>query len=158
MIIRKLYETETAHRVLNADSIRCSQGPHGHSYRWEIEIAGPVNPETGMLIDFGSLKPIKEMIDKFDHAYIFWDKEDPEIIDFFKKHFKRLIIMRKNVTAENMALWAHRQINVWLQKQFNLNYTPARPVKVRVWETRTGSAIADYSTEEDELVYLHSEE
>lgn len=154
MIIRKLYETETAHRVLNADSIRCSQGPHGHSYKWEVEITGPINNHTGMVIDFGSLKPVKEMIDRFDHAYILWQKEDPEIIDFFKKHFKRLIIMRQNVTAENMARWAHQWVLLWLRSNYNINYQ----VEVRVWETRTGSAIADYSTEDDDLVYIHKEE
>jgi len=154
MKICKTYETETAHRVLNAESIRCAQGPHGHSYKWEIEIEGPINPDTGMIIDFGSLKPIKQMIDKFDHAYVFWQKEDPEIIEFFKKHFKRLIIMKQNVTAENMARWAHRWINLWLSSNKKGRY---KINNIKVWETRTGCAVADYSTEEDQLIYVHEE-
>jgi 6-pyruvoyltetrahydropterin/6-carboxytetrahydropterin synthase len=42
---------------------------HGHSYRVDIHIAGPVPPETGWLMDFADLKAIvAPVIDSLDHA------------------------------------------------------------------------------------------
>jgi len=163
MIIKKTYETETSHRVLNADSVRCSQGIHGHSYKWEVEIAGPINPHTGMVIDFGSLKPIKQMIDKFDHAFVLWQKEEEHIIDFHMRNSKRVIIMRDNVTAENMALMMAVYVKEWLEARKD-KYPGCFIDAVNVWETRTGCARATgsdvYSDDykfSDFIVYMHEE-
>lgn len=158
--IVKLIETETAHIVRNAVSERCRFNIHGHSYKWEICIKGPINPETGMVLDFKELADIKAQIDKFDHATTFWSKEDPMIINFFKDSFHRVVVMEKNVTAENMARWAHKMTTDWLATNKNPSamvaptYTCAY---VRVWETRTGSAWTDESDWQDTLVYCHEE-
>ena len=46
--------------------------PHGHSYRLRVAVKGPVNPETGFVIDFKILKDIlkTEIFDRFDHRFI----------------------------------------------------------------------------------------
>lgn len=132
--IKKQYETETCHIVRNASSIRCKNSMHGHSYKWFISIYGPVK-DNGMVIDFIDLKPVKDFIDQFDHSTVFWDKEDYKIVEFFKKHFERVLVMKKNCTAENMATLVHKFVTDWLS---NNDYS----VTVEVFETRTGSAIA----------------
>ena len=43
------------------------QNLHGHTFRCEIWLKGPINRTTGMVVDF---KRIKEVIDVFDHAYL----------------------------------------------------------------------------------------
>jgi len=119
-----------------------------------------------MVLDFKELADIKAQIDKFDHATTFWSKEDPMIINFFKDNFHRVIVMEKNVTAENMARWAHKMTTDWLSTLNNKIWTsgqvPANAqtytcAYVRVWETRTGSAWTDESDWQDTLVYCHEE-
>ncbi len=141
-IIKKI-TTETAHIVRNAATKRC-QTFHGHRYQWEIYVDGPIDPETGMVLDFKLLKPIKDFINKFDHSTVLWDKEDETIKYFFLNNFSRILIMRKNCTAENMARLALKYTNEIIKKEFGENYSVS---KVRVWETETGCA---ESTEYDE--------
>ncbi len=45
---------------------------HGHNYELEITIAGPVNPETGFIIDLKTLNEIvgKNVISILDHSRI----------------------------------------------------------------------------------------
>jgi 6-pyruvoyltetrahydropterin/6-carboxytetrahydropterin synthase len=145
--IKKIYETETAHIVRGASSERCKYNIHGHSYKWEIEIVGKVN-EIGMIIDFIDLKPIKEFIDKFDHSMVLWSKEDINFINFFKKNCRRVVIMNKNTTAENMSSLLFNFIKNWLENNYPL-YTC---FQVNVWETRTGCGTALSCDSEDILI------
>lgn len=68
--VSKSFTFESAHHLLNY----C--GPcefnHGHSYSLEIVLYGPVNRDTGMVIDYKELKTIVEkyVINVFDHATI----------------------------------------------------------------------------------------
>jgi len=50
---------------------RCAR-PHGHDYRIEVTVAGPVDPETGMVLDLGELdRLLEERIRKpMDHAFL----------------------------------------------------------------------------------------
>jgi 6-pyruvoyltetrahydropterin/6-carboxytetrahydropterin synthase len=42
---------------------------HGHNYRIEVTVGGPVDPETGMVINLVALESVvkKHVIDRFDH-------------------------------------------------------------------------------------------
>lgn len=53
---------------------------HGHNYVLEISISGPVDPETGMIINLKDMKRIinSEIIDKVDHMNLNLD------VDFMK--------------------------------------------------------------------------
>ncbi len=44
--------------------------PHGHNYTLDVTVRGPIDPETGMVIDLGDLKRIvgETVVDRFDHA------------------------------------------------------------------------------------------
>lgn len=63
---------------------------HGHNYVLEVTVRGPVDPETGMVMDLKVLKEIldREIIEKVDHKHLNYDVD-----------FMRGIIP----TAENMA-------------------------------------------------------
>lgn len=156
MKILKTFETETAHIVRDAVSERCKYNVHGHSYRWEVSItSGHFVQPNGMVLDFKELKPIKEFIDLFDHATVFWSEEDFKIIDFFRDNFKRVLVMEKNTTAENMARLLFKFTSNWLHVNYN-----GREIfvdHVGVWETRTGCGIAEEFDERDILVYTHED-
>jgi 6-pyruvoyltetrahydropterin/6-carboxytetrahydropterin synthase len=71
MEIFNLYHVEAARRLPNLpESHPCSR-VHGHSFRIEIHVSGPVDPETGWVVDFAELDaafaPIKAQI---DHRYL----------------------------------------------------------------------------------------
>jgi len=158
MKILKTFETETAHIVRDAVSERCKFNIHGHSYKWEVVISsGPLTQLNGMVLDFKELKPIKEFIDLFDHATVFWSRESPIVIDFFKDHFKRVLVMRKNPTAENMARLIMKYVTSWL---FDNNHTKHGVFidEVKVWETRTGCGIAEEFDSDDVLDYRHGDQ
>jgi 6-pyruvoyltetrahydropterin/6-carboxytetrahydropterin synthase len=56
---------------------------HGHSYRLEVSVEGPLN-EHGIVLDFADLKAVvkREVIDRYDHTYLndLMDNPTAEII------------------------------------------------------------------------------
>ena len=44
--------------------------PHGHNYTLDVTVRGPIDPQTGMVIDLAELKRIvgETVVDRFDHA------------------------------------------------------------------------------------------
>ena len=63
---------------------------HGHNYALEVSVKGPIDPETGMVIDLKRLKDImrERVIDRVDHTNL---NED---VDFLRDTIP---------TAENLA-------------------------------------------------------
>jgi 6-pyruvoyltetrahydropterin/6-carboxytetrahydropterin synthase len=45
---------------------------HGHNYELEVTVEGPVDEETGMILDMKTLKAIiqKEVLDRVDHKHL----------------------------------------------------------------------------------------
>lgn len=104
MIIRKLFKFENAHVVRNCSTRRCALSLHGHSYRVELLLTAARLDNAGMILDFGLLKgAIKELIDSWDHAACFWDRDDPEYIAFIKRHSERWVSMPVNPSAEQFS-------------------------------------------------------
>src|SRR5882724_8346352 len=48
---------EAAHRLPNVPEGHKCQRLHGHSYRVTVHVSGPVDPATGMVMDFADIKP-----------------------------------------------------------------------------------------------------
>lgn len=104
MIIRKLFKFENAHVVRNCSTRRCALSLHGHSYRVELLLTATRLDNAGMILDFGLLKgAIKELIDSWDHAACFWDRDDPEYIAFIQWHSERWVSMPVNPSAEQFS-------------------------------------------------------
>lgn len=152
MIITKEYETETAHIVRKAYSKRCAYNVHGHSYRWLVSIKGDTLDEAGMVIDFGNLKWIKEFVDKFDHTMVLWQNEESHIVDFFRDNFQRVIVMKKNCTAENMASLLYKFVSEGLAERYP-DRMDLGVASIKVFETRTGSANAFNCDDYDVISY-----
>ena len=89
--------------------------PHGHNYILDVTVRGPIDPETGMVIDLGELKRIvsETVVDRFDHADLNADA-----------HFRGRV-----PTTENLA------IVVWELLAPKLGAD--RLAQVRVWEDPT---------------------
>jgi 6-pyruvoyltetrahydropterin/6-carboxytetrahydropterin synthase len=99
--------------------------PHGHNYALEVTVRGPIDPETGMVINLTELKAIVNdaVVERFDHADLNAD-----------------VLFRGRVpTTENIALV------VWGLLVDKLG--PERLWQVRVWEDET--LFVDYRGEGD---------
>jgi 6-pyruvoyltetrahydropterin/6-carboxytetrahydropterin synthase len=44
--------------------------PHGHNYAVDVTVRGPIDPDTGMVLDLAELKRMvgETIVDRFDHA------------------------------------------------------------------------------------------
>jgi len=103
-------EFDAAHKLKNYEG-KC-HNLHGHTYKYEIEVVGDIDPQTGMIVDFGKLKSDIEI---FDHDYIntYKDLED-------------------NPTAENIVEWLVYRI----EKIYNI-----KVVRFELWETQNNSVV-----------------
>ncbi len=108
MKITQAFTFEAAHRLPKVpESHRCHR-MHGHSYRVELVLEGPVDPETGFVVDFFDVEAaFGPLLLRLDH-YCLNEVEGLE-----------------NPTAENIAVW------IWTRTK------PVLPLlsAVRVFET-----------------------
>lgn len=89
---------EAAHRLpFVPEDHKCSR-LHGHSYRVEVRLSGPIGDETGWVVDFAELKQAwKPLHEVLDHHYL---NEVPGL---------------ENPTSENLARW------IWERLAINLD-------------------------------------
>lgn len=71
MEIFNIYHIEAARRLPNLPEPHPCARVHGHSFRIEIHVCGPIDPDTGWVMDFadldGAFAPVKEQL---DHRYL----------------------------------------------------------------------------------------
>lgn len=104
MLIRKLFKFENAHVVRNCTSDRCKRSIHGHSYKVELLLKASKLDHGQMVYDFGLLKGvIKDLIDSFDHAICFWEKDDSQYIDACQTFSARWISLPVSPSAEQFS-------------------------------------------------------
>ena len=67
----KEYRFEAAHRLPEvAPGHKCAR-LHGHSFKFEIHVAGPVDERTGWFIDYGVLDDVvMPLVARLDHYYL----------------------------------------------------------------------------------------
>ncbi len=88
MEIFKEFTIEAAHRLPNVpEGHKCGR-LHGHSFRIEVRLDGPVNAEFGWVTDFSDIKDaFKTIEDQIDHRFL---NDVPGL---------------ENPTSENLARW-----------------------------------------------------
>ena len=135
--VTKEFRAEIAHRLPNHPG--ACQFIHGHSYRFQVTVKGPQQPETGMVVDFKDLKKHMELIiGPWDHSLVLFDC-DPLLealayIPLVGRPFLRIVEFKRIPTAENMAdhiAWELRE---------RLDGKSYKVTRVRVWETTTSYA------------------
>ncbi len=89
---------------------------HGHNYEIEVTIAGEPDPDTGYVMDLGTLKDIMEeaVIEPCDHRNLNID------VDFLQGVIP---------SAENLT------VAFWKQLEPRIRETGARLDSVKLWET-----------------------
>ena len=142
MIIRKLYKFEASHIVRNCSSDRCKYSIHGHSFRCELLLTADRLDQGQMVYDFGLLKGgVKDFLDGFDHASLFWNKESPAYIKAMKDHSKRWVSLPVSPTAEQLTRVIFVAVQAMLDSTVKTNGDDtARVHSVILHETETGYA------------------
>jgi 6-pyruvoyltetrahydropterin/6-carboxytetrahydropterin synthase len=71
MDIFKVFTVEAAHRLPHVpEGHKCAR-LHGHSFRIELHLSGPVDPHAGWVMDFADVKAaFKPIYDRLDHHYL----------------------------------------------------------------------------------------
>lgn len=141
--VTKEMRFECAH-MLTGHEGRCSN-LHGHSYKVEVTLTAPVGPDS-MVVDFAALKEVmNEVIDPFDHAFIFDERVvsgDGVFDDSPEGQIAKIVSINSDMrwvafpgrpTAENMAHYFSKEIQRHMVK-------PLVVACVRVWETATSYA------------------
>ena len=73
MNVRLIHEFrfEAAHRLPKVPAGHKCQRLHGHSFKIEITVAGPVNPDTGWFIDYDEIYKVWQPLwEQLDHNYM----------------------------------------------------------------------------------------
>jgi 6-pyruvoyltetrahydropterin/6-carboxytetrahydropterin synthase len=99
MNVRLVHEFrfEAAHKLPKVHAGHKCARLHGHSFKVEIAIRGPVNPDTGWFIDYGELYKLWEPLHAvLDHHYL---NEVPGL---------------ENPTSEVLAKWIWDKLKPWL--------------------------------------------
>jgi 6-pyruvoyltetrahydropterin/6-carboxytetrahydropterin synthase len=93
MIITQAFSFEAAHRLPQVPKTHRCYRMHGHSYRVEVRLQGPVDPKTGFVVDFFDVEAaFRPLLDRLDH------------------HCLNEVDGLENPTAENIALWIWARI------------------------------------------------
>ena len=125
MLFRSVFSFCAAHRYWNpkwdenenyrifGDDIRL----HGHNYELEVTVTGPLNPETGFVVNLMELNTLVNgrIVDKLDHSQIEKD------IAWFKG---------KQPSTENLTIYIWREISSGLPDDVKL-------YRIRLQETPT---------------------
>jgi 6-pyruvoyltetrahydropterin/6-carboxytetrahydropterin synthase len=65
------FRFEAAHHLPKVPEGHKCRRLHGHSFKIELAVAGPVNPETGWFLDFGEIHRLWEpLYEALDHRYL----------------------------------------------------------------------------------------
>lgn len=84
---------QAAHELPKVPETHKCRRMHGHSYKVEVAVRGPVDPETGWLMDFGDInKRLRPICEELDHRVL----NDVEGLE--------------NPTAEILAAWVWRRL------------------------------------------------
>ena len=88
MDIFKVFTVEAAHRLPHVpEGHKCAR-LHGHSFRIELHLSGPVHPQAGWVMDFADVKAaFKPIYERLDHHYL---NDSPGL---------------ENPTSEQLAKW-----------------------------------------------------
>jgi len=88
MDVFKVFTFEAAHLLPNVPPGHKCARLHGHSFRVEVHVSGPLDPHLGWVMDFADLKAaFRPLHDQLDHRYL----NDIEGLE--------------NPTSENLARW-----------------------------------------------------
>jgi len=97
--LSKTFRFEAAHWLPNFPQDHKCRRLHGHSFKIEVVVRGPLDESTGIVMDFGDLKRVvKPFVEELDHQCLNHLGAD------------RADALLQNPTAENLARWFYHNL------------------------------------------------
>jgi 6-pyruvoyltetrahydropterin/6-carboxytetrahydropterin synthase len=119
MQIFKTFQLEAAHHLPHVPAGHKCARLHGHSFKIELHLRGPLDPTLGWIMDFGDVKAaFAPLYEQLDHRYL----NDIEGLE--------------NPTSEHLARWIFVRL------------LPALPLLQRVVVHETCTSGASYARED----------
>ena len=88
MELRKTFQFEAAHLLPHLPKSHKCRRLHGHSFKVEITVNGPLDPRLGWVMDYAEITSLfKPIWEKLDHRYL------------------NEIAGLENPTSENLSIW-----------------------------------------------------
>lgn len=88
MEIIKSFRFEAAHYLPKLPETHKCRRMHGHSFKFDVHLEGPLDPELGWVMDFGDIsRLVKPLVEELDHYLL---NEIPGL---------------ENPTSEVIAVW-----------------------------------------------------
>lgn len=93
MDVFRVFQVEAAHWLPNVPAEHKCRRLHGHSFRIEVHVSGPVGDTSGWVMDFADLKhAFRPLFEQLDHRCL----NDIDGLD--------------NPTSENLARWVWQRL------------------------------------------------
>lgn len=125
MKVSYTHEIPMGHRLMKHEG-KC-RFLHGHNYEVTVTLDGSVNPRSGFVIDFSSLKrAVRQVLGQYDHAFVL-EEGDPAVVAIAE--LSLLQVRPCPPTAENLAMMWKREIADELKE-------PASRIVIEVRETK----------------------
>ncbi|MBC9129915.1 6-carboxytetrahydropterin synthase QueD [Frischella sp. Ac48] len=129
--IAKEFQFDACH-MLDGHNGKC-HNLHGHTYRLVIEVSAHLidqGSSADMVMDFADLKQIvkKHIIDKLDHAFIYYknNSNESKIAQLLQQMQRKIFAFPCRTTAEGMSRYIFNELKQYL------------PISsVTLWETPT---------------------
>lgn len=107
MELTKEYRWEGSHRLPKHKGL--CKNLHGHSWKLFVSVEGPIDPETGFVMDFGDISTVvRPLIARLDHHHLgTWDG-----IDTYSHRESVVTGLPGNFypTSENLLVWIGLQL------------------------------------------------
>ena len=113
--LAKTFRLEAAHHLPHVPEDHKCRRVHGHSFRVTVRVAGPVDPQTGWLMDYA------ELAAAFEPLRLALDHHDLNAVEGLA-----------NPTSENLARW------IWERLR------PALPLLASITVHETGTSSCTY--------------
>ena len=132
MEITKEFTIDLAHRLSNHPA-KCIN-VHGHTYKIQVTIKWDIDKETGMVMDFGEFKKVKDRCNEYrDHRYLY--KRWEWVWEYLSNEWFNVYEFAYEPTAEYMALYLKDIVaKLYTIKEENIT--------IRIYETPTSYAQA----------------
>lgn len=70
-VLSKTFRFESAHRLPHVPAGHKCGRLHGHSFVFEVQIQGDLDPTLGWVVDYGDISAVvKPLVEQLDHRYL----------------------------------------------------------------------------------------
>lgn len=99
VLITKQFRFESAHYLPGMPEGHKCRRVHGHSFIVDIQVLGEVDPQSGIVMDFGDIKKlVQPLINHLDHWLLneVGERDNDDLL--------------RNPTSENLARWFYEKV------------------------------------------------